>query len=331
MITVGIINYNKEAFIEECIFTAMYQNFPPKEIIIVDDCSTDNSKQRIEHMIATNKTNVKIKAIYFEENSGDPAEPINTIIELTKTDYLFLTASDDFLYQDALKMLHTEIQKGGYDFVTSGLMLVNEEGSPQEAWIQENIPPHTMVAEIWKTGGSGKMTTAGLYRTSFLKDVGYIKYHDIESDVINTLNYIKNKCRYKIMQEPLIAYRQHAGNNSKDLKKRVNRVGAIMDFIVKNFPPRIFLAGIPIPNVGRDQFVNVIIAKFYLAVSKLYIENKLPAYLNVSATDEELKQLAQPLLLEARKYLSEAEKHGEYYWEEIIDTYEEIDSLLTPS
>lgn len=43
-------NYNKEKYIEKCVDSVLKQSYMPKEIIIVDDCSTDNSRRTIEKL-----------------------------------------------------------------------------------------------------------------------------------------------------------------------------------------------------------------------------------------------------------------------------------------
>lgn len=327
MITVGIINYNKAKYIEECIYSAINQSKPPKRIIIVDDCSTDNSKEKIEAIKNTNTSKVKITSIYLPENSGDPAKPINTIIEKTSSEFLFLIASDDFLYEGCLETLYKESQSRRYDFVVPGLILTNEEGYPQERWASTDLSPTQIVQKVWATGGSGHMSTVGLYATSFLSRVGYIKYNGVESDTLNTLNYIKHQCKYKIIQDPLVAYRQHPGNNSKNLEKRVKRTLTIMQFIVDNFPPKIYLKPTTMPSGGKEQYLEIVTALYYIEVAKLYIENKLPTYLQVKLSKEELTKIAQPFLEEATKHLKKAENLGEQHWIGIIDAYSEIEKL----
>lgn len=49
-ISIIIPNYNKEKYIEKCVDSVLKQSYMPKEIIIVDDCSTDNSRRTIEKL-----------------------------------------------------------------------------------------------------------------------------------------------------------------------------------------------------------------------------------------------------------------------------------------
>ena len=55
-ISIIIPNYNKEKYIEKCVDSVLKQSYMPKEIIIVDDCSTDNSRRIIEKLARENET-----------------------------------------------------------------------------------------------------------------------------------------------------------------------------------------------------------------------------------------------------------------------------------
>ena len=55
-ISIIIPNYNKEKYIEKCVNSVLEQSYMPKEIIIVDDCSTDNSRRIIEKLAKENET-----------------------------------------------------------------------------------------------------------------------------------------------------------------------------------------------------------------------------------------------------------------------------------
>ena len=66
-ISIIIPNYNKEKYIEKCVNSVLEQSYMPKEIIIVDDCSTDNSRRIIEKLAKENET---IKLICPKTNGG---------------------------------------------------------------------------------------------------------------------------------------------------------------------------------------------------------------------------------------------------------------------
>ena len=50
IVSVIIPNYNKAPYLRECVLSVVNQTYSEIEIIIVDDCSTDNSRVIIEDL-----------------------------------------------------------------------------------------------------------------------------------------------------------------------------------------------------------------------------------------------------------------------------------------
>lgn len=91
-ISVIIPNYNHGPFLEERIESVIGQRFPPMEIIILDDHSSDQSREIIEnyrsHPLVTH-------IVYNEENSGSPFKQWAKGIQMAKADWIWIAESDD--------------------------------------------------------------------------------------------------------------------------------------------------------------------------------------------------------------------------------------------
>ena len=103
MVSIVITLYNKETYIERAIKSALNQTYDNCEIIVVDDCSTDNSKA-----ICFKYNNV-IKLFSNETNQGLPKSR-QIGIKLAKGDFLTFLDADDYLSNDALSKC-IELQK----------------------------------------------------------------------------------------------------------------------------------------------------------------------------------------------------------------------------
>jgi len=92
-VSVIVPNYNHARFLErrlESILTQTYQDF---ELIILDDCSTDNSKEIIEKYREHPKVS---QIIYNDKNSGSPFKQWAKGFDLAQGEYIWIAESDDW-------------------------------------------------------------------------------------------------------------------------------------------------------------------------------------------------------------------------------------------
>lgn len=104
LVTVVIPTYNVEKYIEKCLESIFLQSYKNIEILIINDCSTDNSLKIIKEYINTNETNFSISIIDQKNNNG-PSISRNIGINNAKGDYIFFMDSDDRLREDAIELM----------------------------------------------------------------------------------------------------------------------------------------------------------------------------------------------------------------------------------
>jgi teichuronic acid biosynthesis glycosyltransferase TuaG len=92
--------YNSEIFISETIQSVIAQTYTNWEMIIVDDCSTDNSKKIVEEFC---KIEPRIKYYNTEFPSGSPTKPRNIAIEKAQGRFIAFLDSDDLWEPEKLK------------------------------------------------------------------------------------------------------------------------------------------------------------------------------------------------------------------------------------
>lgn len=93
MVSVIIPNYNHARYLQKRISSVLEQTYQDFEIIILDDCSTDNSKEIIEQY----KGNPKVtKVIYNELNSGSPFRQWEKGFSCATGDLIWIAESDDW-------------------------------------------------------------------------------------------------------------------------------------------------------------------------------------------------------------------------------------------
>ena len=85
--------YNYAKYIEKCVGSIISQTYKPKEIIIVDDCSTDNSRDVI---LRLSKEHDIVKPVFLKENSG-VSKARNIGIRESNSDYVTFIDADDLM------------------------------------------------------------------------------------------------------------------------------------------------------------------------------------------------------------------------------------------
>jgi glycosyltransferase involved in cell wall biosynthesis len=91
-VSIILPTYNSEKFIHRSIKSVLNQTYKNWELIIVDDASTDSTKEIIKNY---EKEYKKIRSILLEENSGGPAKPFNIGIRNSDSKFIAFLESDD--------------------------------------------------------------------------------------------------------------------------------------------------------------------------------------------------------------------------------------------
>ena len=90
--------FNKEKFIEDCLLSIKNQTYSNKELIVIDDCSTDNSFEILKNF-DKNCTDFTVKIIRNEKNQGQLASFLNGL-ENAEGEFVTLTDGDDILCRE---------------------------------------------------------------------------------------------------------------------------------------------------------------------------------------------------------------------------------------
>jgi glycosyltransferase involved in cell wall biosynthesis len=90
-LSVVIPNYNHGRFLPECLDSLVTQSITPEEIVVVDDCSTDNSLAVVEEY---KKKCPVLSCVRNEKNMG-VNYTLNRGVNLARGEYIFLPGADD--------------------------------------------------------------------------------------------------------------------------------------------------------------------------------------------------------------------------------------------
>lgn len=120
-VSVIIPVYNREDFIRPVIESVLNQTFQDFEIIVVDDKSTDRTREIVRKMQVNDK---RIRLIELEKNSGGPALPTNIGIKNAKGDFIAILESDDLYLPNFLEIRLKHLEKNNLDWTIGGAFYV---------------------------------------------------------------------------------------------------------------------------------------------------------------------------------------------------------------
>lgn len=101
-VSVIVPNYNHAPYLRQRLDSIFNQTFQDFEVIILDDCSTDNSKEIIEEY--RNRSQVS-HVVYNETNSGSPFKQWAKGFDLAQGEYIWIAESDDWAELNFLDVL----------------------------------------------------------------------------------------------------------------------------------------------------------------------------------------------------------------------------------
>ena len=220
-ISVIIPMYNAENYIEECLESLLMQTFQDFEVILVDDCSTDNSVAVAKNFMRKFVGNFIL--VTTENNSGNFGYTArNKGFQSASGEYIFFMDADDLIANTALERLYTAAKNSAADVVYTGAryLYTSNEGAELKldkegrTWKDKGIleiptltvdEPHKLLKNLLLTGGIFWTAWTKFVRREFLIDKD-IKFYEIISggDFIWTIELFC--CAEKFLRIPDAVY-----------------------------------------------------------------------------------------------------------------------------
>lgn len=122
LISVALCTYNGAAFLEKQLLSILHQSYANIEVIVVDDCSTDETNQIVERLA---KSYPQIKHFKNETNLGFNLN-FAKAIQLATGDFIAISDQDDIWELNKLALLKDHI--GSNWLIFSNSRFINEQG-----------------------------------------------------------------------------------------------------------------------------------------------------------------------------------------------------------
>lgn len=125
MISVVLATYNGQKYVKEQLLSIINQTIAPDEIIICDDCSTDNTLSIIDTVKA--ECSILIKIYKNAKNLGY-IKNFRKAIELSKGDYVFLCDQDDIWEKNKIQIIISQMQAHDSLLCCTGCQFIDKFG-----------------------------------------------------------------------------------------------------------------------------------------------------------------------------------------------------------
>lgn len=136
-VSVLIPVYGVERYIEECARSLMEQTYGDIEYIFVDDCTPDDSINRLRDVIGRYpQREPQVKILTHSRNSGLAAARLSAL-EAATGDAVLIVDSDDYIAAKAVECLVGAMQAQGVDIVDGGYAIV-----AHGKVVKDGVPPH---------------------------------------------------------------------------------------------------------------------------------------------------------------------------------------------
>jgi len=120
-VTIAICNYNYERYLAAAIDSALEQDYPGTRVVVVDDGSTDRSREIIVSYGS------RIRAVL--KPNGGQVSAYNRALEEIDSEYVILLDADDLLYPSAVTEVMRRFAAGDYAKVQFRLDVIAQDGS----------------------------------------------------------------------------------------------------------------------------------------------------------------------------------------------------------
>lgn len=143
LVSVICLCYNQQRFVREAVESVLRQTYSPVQLIIVDDASTDESREEIKKL---KEEYSSIELLLLDKNLGN-CQAFNKALSSAKGEYIIDLAADDVLLPSRIEKGIQVLQQSGDDFgVTfSDAELIDESG--KTLYIHSDRFPHHTIPQ----------------------------------------------------------------------------------------------------------------------------------------------------------------------------------------
>lgn len=229
-VTVIIPCYNAEKYIEKCIKSIDIQSIESIDIICIDDCSTDNT---INKLMSLKKDCINNLTVLSNEKNLGPAASRNKGILMATSEYIAFCDSDDWYDINFLELMIDAIEKHEANLAFCGHKVVDENGK-QELRPLCSVEKFNIVSEAIKLDVDSLCMM--VVRTSIMKDTLLPNIRNGEDMAVVPLLIVKADGFVSVKECLYNYFRRSSSASQRPTMAVVKELEKSYKYIEDNFP-----------------------------------------------------------------------------------------------
>ncbi|GIM91337.1 bifunctional glycosyltransferase/CDP-glycerol:glycerophosphate glycerophosphotransferase [Paractinoplanes toevensis] len=286
-VTVVVIVYNDAARIETAVQSVLDQSLRSREVIVVDDHSTDDTPRVMERLAAQHPDDVQF--IRLPANSGHCGAPRNAGVAQARGRYIMFLDSDDTLDRHACRNLVAMAEESGADMVVGRCVRIDVATGKETSWMPWLVKDKVVYESLRDEPELlyDVLSTNKLYRHDFLKRENLVFLEDryYEDNVFSAHAYLTAK-KIAIIPQRVYNWMVERGAATLSITNRARDVRNLTDRIAVTRKIDDLMARYGTPELRLQKDIR-------------FIENDLRTHLTgfgelPEATQQQMLDIAQP-------------------------------------
>ena len=229
-ISIVVPMYNVEKYVETCVNSILTQTFKDYELILIDDCSTDNTLEVVQKF-----NDPRIKILKHIKNFGENASR-NFGLNVSTGKYVYFMDSDDAIIPNTIETLYNAIEQSQSDIVHMNAYFEAEQindsntgafktrkgfiGNPQPRFLSNDI--HERIGKEYLQSGLQVMPWTKIQRRDFLhRNKLYFPEVILAGDVLFELSELLFAEKVQVIDACCYLYRQTPDQVTKASSKKI--------------------------------------------------------------------------------------------------------------
>jgi glycosyltransferase involved in cell wall biosynthesis len=237
LVSICVITYNQEHFINETLDSVLEQDYRPLEIIVADDGSKDHTPQILKQYEENNPNIVKV--ITGGPNLGITGNS-NRALKTCNGEYVAFLGGDDLMMPGKISQQVAWLEKDSQRILSAHDVIIIDEKGNNEKYLKcgsmLKTTTNNTINELIRYGNI-IVGSSVMLRRSAIPDYGFDERLPIASDWMLWIDSLRNGGTFGILHKPLTKYREHKKGVTKSKRKECFMDGMkTIEIVNKKYP-----------------------------------------------------------------------------------------------